>query len=210
MAEKLFPERSRCKTCGKGLGLRAEDPVYSGLYCTPKCAKMPALARKPDLAPRECVTQRDGEWVWKRRYRSEGEIPDRVLQDGTSSYECQHCHHLHVGRSLVDLKRAANRHLRSRADIADMLQKSRGNATLKQVAQFAGIRPIRIKEWEDPDFDTPSMDALFVLVGVYRMDLVAVLHPTRGSGGTNGAPSKPRSPRSPQSSRQATQPASRR
>lgn len=47
MTEKLFPMRQRCKACGKGLGLRAEDPVYDGLYCTPVCAGIAATSRPP-------------------------------------------------------------------------------------------------------------------------------------------------------------------
>lgn len=69
--EKLFPARQRCKTCSKGLGLRAQDPVYLGLYCAPGCAGMAAPAVRPEDAPRGCRTQRERTWVFKHRYPSE-------------------------------------------------------------------------------------------------------------------------------------------
>lgn len=184
MSETLFPARERCKTCRKALGGNA-GPVLFGLYCSPKCAGIAEPSRDPAAAatPRECRTMRDGRWEWKRRYRSEGEIPGRLRDDpSTSWYWCDHCGHLHVGRTLVELPRAENRGLRSRADIADLLVKARGRATVAQVAQVAGVRPIRIKEWEDPKFDTPSLSVLFVLLALYRVDLAAVFGPNPRTG----------------------------
>ncbi|MFC9755217.1 hypothetical protein [Streptomyces sp. NPDC056921] len=58
--ERLFPERRRCKKSGKGLGLRPEDPVLFGLYCTLRCAGIANPATGPEGAPRECTTMRDG------------------------------------------------------------------------------------------------------------------------------------------------------
>ena len=60
MAEKLFPERQRCKKCGKGLGLKSTDPVYLGLYCTPRCAGIAVPATRPQDAPRVEVFRRQG------------------------------------------------------------------------------------------------------------------------------------------------------
>lgn len=178
MAETLFPQRQRCKTCRKGLGQSVQDPVYLGLYCTPRCAGVAAPATRPEDAPRECRTQRDGRWAWKRRYRSESEIPDKLRADpSTSWYTCSHCAHWHVGRTLVELKKAENRGLRRRADLSDLLIKARGSATHKQVGAAAGVRPIRVKEWEDPSFDNPSLEVLFKLLSVYRVDLAAVFSP---------------------------------
>lgn len=175
MAETLFPTRQRCRKCGKGLGRRNQDPVYRGLFCSVRCAGIATPAQKPDAAPRECRTQRDGAWVWKRRYRSEQEIPDKNRADpSTSWYWCGHCGHLHVGRTLVDMGRAQNRGLRTRQDLADLLVKARGQATLRQVGEAAGVRPIRIKEWEDPTFDAPSTQVLFSLLSVYGISLAAV------------------------------------
>lgn len=191
MSETLFPARERCKACRKGLGAQGA-PVLFGLYCSAKCAGIPAPAKSANHAstPRECRTEREGQWVFKRRYRSESEIPDRLRDDpSTSWYWCNHCGHLHVGRTLVSLPRAENRGLRSCADIADLLTKARGRATHKQVAEVAGVRPIRIKEWEDPKFDTPSLEVLFVLLRLYRLELAAVFTAggsSRAGGGSAG------------------------
>ncbi|HEU5223060.1 MAG TPA: hypothetical protein VFU07_05190 [Candidatus Lumbricidophila sp.] len=176
MSETLFPARTRCKSCRKALGAN-NAPVLRGLYCSPKCAGVTAPSPDPEHpnTPRECRTQYDGKWVFKRRYRSVAEIPARISDDpSTSSYWCGHCGHLHVGRTLVELPRAQNRGLRNRSDLADLLVKARGHATHKQVGDAAGIRPIRVKEWEDASNDSPSLLALFGLLRVYRLDLAAV------------------------------------
>lgn len=60
-----------------------------------------------------------------------------------------------------------------------MLTKARGQATHKQVGEVLKVRPVRIKEWENPDFDNPSLNVLFKLLGAYRIDLTAVFMPTR-------------------------------
>ena len=81
MAEVMFPKRQRCKVCGKGLGLRPQDSVLLGMYCTPRCAGMANPASRPEDVPRECTTLREGRWTFKRWYRSESEIPDKLRAD---------------------------------------------------------------------------------------------------------------------------------
>lgn len=179
MTEKLFPARSRCQGCHKALG-REGAPVLRGLFCSHVCACMPAPSTSAAHAvtPRECKTMRDGEWVFKRRYRAPGEIPDKIRNDpSTGSYWCGHCGHLHVGRTLVELPRAQNRGMRRRADLADLLVKARGQATAREVAAVACVRPIRIREWEDSSFDNPSLEALFALLRTYHLDLAVVFGP---------------------------------
>ncbi|KOT47112.1 MULTISPECIES: hypothetical protein [Streptomyces] len=82
----------------------------------------------PDNAPRGCRTQREGAWVFKRRYRSEQEIPARLRDDASTSwYWCEenyggiHVGHTHMGerekfRMFEDLT----------ADPTDLLIKPRG------------------------------------------------------------------------------------
>lgn len=184
MSEVLFPIRQRCRKCRKFLGYGKEE-VLLGQFCSAKCAGMapPTPSAGHPVTPRECKTQRDGDWVFKRRYRSAGEIPERIRDDpSTSTYWCGHCGHLHVGRTLVQMPRAQNRGLRSRRDIADLLTKARGKATGRQVGQAAGVRPVRIKEWEDPDFDNPSLGVLFSLLSAYRLDLAVVFGPVSKLG----------------------------
>lgn len=170
MAEKLFPVRQRCKTCAKKLGGEASPQVLFGLYCTAKCAGVAETIAVAQRAPRECVTQRDGAWVFKRRYRSESEIPARLREEVSANhYWCNNCGHLHIGHSRIDSSKETHRVFRDRADLADLLIKARGQAQLKQVAAVAKIRPIRIREWENPRADSPDFDALLALLRVYRM-----------------------------------------
>ena len=54
-------------------------------------------------------------------------------------------------------------------DLGDLLVKLRGHATLKQVAEVANIRPIRLKELEEPGLsDRVDIGALFKVLSVYR------------------------------------------
>lgn len=172
MAEVLFPKRQRCKACGKKL----ENIVVLGLYDSYKCANMALPAKTPDDAPRECKTERDGKWQWKRRYRSEGEIPVKLREDPSSNwYWCTtSCGNLHIGHSRVKLERESHRVINSREALADVLVKARGGATHKQVATVAGIRPIRLKELEDPKCAAVDIDALFKVLDVYRLKLSIV------------------------------------
>ncbi|MWB97420.1 hypothetical protein [Agromyces seonyuensis] len=175
MPEKLFPERQRCKACAKKLG-GPGAPVYLGLHCSPRCAGLAEPHADAAAAPRECKTDRGGRWEFKRRYRSESEIPGNLRDDPTTNwYWCTHCGHLHIGHSRIDLARETHRVLGDRAALADLLVKTRGRATHKQVAEVAKIRPIRLKELEDPTGEKFDVNALFAVLAVYRIKLAAVL-----------------------------------
>lgn len=175
MAERLYPERQRCKDCSKKLGVTGA-PVYFGLYCSSHCAGIAVPIQDPVAAPRECKTQRDGNWAFKRRYRSETEIPSKLREDlSANHYWCQHCGHLHIGHSRIDLATETHRVLGDRAALCDLLVKSRGKATHKQVGAAAGVRPIRVRELEDPKTEKIDLDALFVVLRVYRMKLGVAL-----------------------------------
>lgn len=170
MSEMLFPHRQRCRACGKTLGAD-RAPVYRGMFCTPRCAGMAEPASSPQLAPRECRTQRDGTWVWKRRYRCEDEIPDRLRDDpSTSWYVCGHCGHLHVGHTRMG-EAEALRMFNSPDDLRDYLVKMRGHATIKQVATAAGVRPIRLRELEEGVGHPENLETLFKVLGAYRSRL---------------------------------------
>jgi hypothetical protein len=172
MADVLFPKRQRCKECGKKL----ESLVVLGLYDSYRCAGMAAPAKTPETAPRECKTERDGVWQFKRRYRSESEIPEKLQQDPSSKwYWCTtSCGNLHIGHSRIKLDTEAQRVLKQRSDLADVLVKARGGATHTQVAKVAGIRPIRLKELEDPKSPSVDLEALFKVLYVYKLKLSVV------------------------------------
>ncbi|WP_311245454.1 MULTISPECIES: hypothetical protein [unclassified Microbacterium] len=167
--EKLFPERQRCKKCGKGLGANGA-PVYLGLFDTPRCAGIAEPQKDPSQAPRECKTERNGRWEFKRRYRSVGEIPERIRDDASvDHYWCSnHCGSLHIGHSRIKLDSEQFRMLQSPEDLATLLIKLRGHATLKQVAEVAGVRPIRIRELEEGTAHPDALATLFKVMFAYR------------------------------------------
>ncbi|PDQ34566.1 MAG: hypothetical protein B5766_10255 [Candidatus Lumbricidophila eiseniae] len=114
MSQKLFPVRERCKICRKQLGAKGA-PVLFGLYCSAKCAGIaePVQSATHANTPRECRILRregsgEGQWVFKHRYRSEAEIDQSLREDpSTSWYWCNHCGHLHLGRTYpFDFKQA--------------------------------------------------------------------------------------------------------
>lgn len=171
MAEKLFPERQRCKKCGKGLGLKSTDPVYLGLYCTPRCAGIAVPATRPQDAPRECTTTRDGQTVFKRKYRSDSEVPDKILQDpSTGLYWCSHCAHRHIGHTRAGQAESL-RMFRGPEDLRDLLVKRRGSASVSDVAKAAGVRPIRLRELEEGKAHPEGLETLFKVMKVLRLDL---------------------------------------
>lgn len=175
MAETLFPKRRRCKTCGKGLGLRPQDPVLFGLYDTPKCAGIANPSIRPEDAPRECTTVRDGKKVFKRVYRSESEIPDKIRQDPSTSWYTCSSGHIHVGHTRMGTAERFRMFEDLMVDLPDLLVKLRGNATHKQVAEVAGIRSIRLKELETGVKHPENLEALSKVMRVYRVRLGAAL-----------------------------------
>lgn len=184
MAETLFPERTRCKTCRKGLGLRATDEVWFGLYCSHKCAGRAAPAKSPRDAPRECTSPQNGVPTFKRRYRSMDAVPSRILEDVTASiYACDHCGHLHVGHSRIDTTKETQIVVRGdeaaqRAEIARFLTARRGQASIKQVAAALKVPQVRIKELEDPKGPV-DFTILLRLLNLYKTNLGLVVRQSR-------------------------------
>lgn len=183
MADTLFPQRQRCKTCRGNLGKRVTDPVLLGLYCSPRCAGMANPATDPGQAPRECVTMRDGRWQWKRRYRSESEIPDKIRQDpSTNWYWCGHCGAGHIGHSRIG-EAEQFRMLEDWDDLGDFLTKRRGSATRGDVAKAAGVRPIRLRELEEGIRHEENLVTLLKVLPVLRTRFGVSMQQLRPSGG---------------------------
>jgi len=172
VSETLFPKRQRCKSCGKKL----EAIVVLGLYDSYRCAGMAAPAKTPEEAPRECKTEREGKWAWKRRYRSESEIPQKLREDPSSNwYWCTtSCGNLHIGHSRIKLDVEQQRVVRTRAELVDVLKKARGKADIKAVAKAAGVLPIRLRELEDEKSEKVDLNALFKVLAVYKLKLSVV------------------------------------
>lgn len=172
MTQVLFPTRQRCLACRGSLGKTVHDPVLDGLYCSPRCAGVAQPTSDVTAAPRECKTLREGVWHFKRKYRSESEIPDKIRQDASTSwYGCSHCHHLHIGHSRMGTPEQLRVLHDLSVDLADVLVKLRGQATHKQVAAAAGVRPIRIKELEQGIKHADGLATLAAVLKVYRVRL---------------------------------------
>lgn len=166
MPEKLYPQRQRCKACGRKL----DATVLDGLYCSYPCAQLPTPFAKVEDAPRQCRLERDGQWQWKQRYRAEVEVPERLRRDpATNVYRCGHCHFLHVGhdRALGTETARLVRDARALGSVLERVREERGQSR-KDVAARLHTRPIRIKEIEEGN---PAMDVgvLFRLLAHHRM-----------------------------------------
>lgn len=166
MAETLYPERQRCKTCGHGF----KTHVLNGLFCSYRCAKHPEPARDVTKAPRECAYPRGEEIVWKRKFRCESEIPESLRsKPDVSVYRCSHCLYLHTGTAVARTVKAS-KSIGSVAELSEVLVKARGKADRKVVAKAAGVLPIRVKEWEEGAAKADPA-ALFALLKLYRISL---------------------------------------
>ncbi|MEU7322545.1 hypothetical protein ABZ682_18580 [Streptomyces griseoviridis] len=64
------------------------------------------------------------------------------------------------------------------ADLPDLLIKLRGQATRKQVAEVAAVRPVRLKELEEGLKHPEGLEALGKVLRVYNVRL-GVAMPTR-------------------------------
>lgn len=168
MAERLYPNRQRCKACSKKLG----DTVLDGKYCSYSCGSLPQPMQDIDNAPRQCKMERNKIWLWKQKYRSEEEVPKRFQNDPTTNiYRCSNCRYLHIGHSRA----IGNENARLVFDnktLRTVLEKTREsrNQTRKDVAAKLKTRPIRIKEIEE---GSESIDAkiLFLLIKHYKMKM---------------------------------------
>ena len=99
MAEILYPDRQRCKTCRKGF----QDIVLEGLYCSYRCGRFSTPASTVDEAPRGCKRIVNGVWGYKTRYKAVAEVPEKYKHDPTTNiYLCDNCHTYHIGHSRVE------------------------------------------------------------------------------------------------------------
>lgn len=169
MSEKMFPERQRCLTCRKKL----EDVVIDGLYCSYRCGGFPEPYGDDNIesAPRMCRTMRNGRWAWKKRWRCESEVPERIKSDpATNIYRCSHCHYLHVGHDRA-LETEQARTVSDESVFADVLVRIRNGRgqSVKDVAAAINVRPIRVKEVESGKEFDPAV--LFKMLHHYRVRL---------------------------------------
>lgn len=173
MAEKLYPIRQRCKSCGKGF---PERGAILGLYDTYKCAGMAEPFKSVKDGPKWCVTDRSGTVQWKKRMRHEGEVPKALKTDPSASfYWCSHCGFGHIGHSRVDLKVESTRQFKTAAECGQALKAFREKKgwDLKTAAAKANIRPIRLREIEEAD-PKVTMDNVLKVVNAYHVGISLV------------------------------------
>jgi hypothetical protein len=178
VAETLFPTRKRCKGCRGSLGRTINDAVLFGLYCSPRCAGVANPAVRPEDAPRECTTAREGKTVFKRVYRSESEIPQKLREDPSTSWYTCTTGHIHIGHTRMGQAEQFRMFADLETDLSDLLVKLRGKATRKQVAEAAGVRPIRLKELEEGIGHVDGLKTLAKVLKVYRTRLGVALPAT--------------------------------
>lgn len=173
MSEKLFPERQRCAGCRKKL----EDTVVSGIFCSYKCGNAKEPTTNVVNAPKECKRMVSGAWGFKKRYRSESEVPVKLQQDpGTNIYRCQHCLHLHVGHSRPDAftREKLHRVVGNLDTLGSVLIKMREEKgwDVKRLATHLKVPQARIKEIESGDKNS-RMDIAFA--ALYAVGIRVVL-----------------------------------
>lgn len=92
----LAPDRTRCRACRKGFG----DLVVLRMYCSYRCAGLPAPDPDPETAPRVCKraarSDEPGRWVFKQRFDTAAEAA-RFLKPGLVLYRCRSCWACHLG-----------------------------------------------------------------------------------------------------------------
>ena len=169
MAEKLYPERLRCKACRKNL----DRIVIDGLYCSYTCAKLPTPSPKIADAPRHCKREVNGVWDWKKKFRWDGEVPQRLRDDpATNVYLCDYCHFKHVGHSRV-LPVDNEKLRRTVADmktLGSVIQRAREKKGLdkKVLAKVLKVPAIRITEIEAGD-PKSNVQVLFAILAKLRI-----------------------------------------
>ncbi len=146
---KLYPERQRCASCRKKL----ENIVVNGIHCSYKCASLTPPASNVSKAPRECKRKIGESWDFKKRYRSESEVSEKLRQDpGTNIYRCTYCYHIHVGHSRPE-SFSRDKLMRVVGDVetlGSVLQRMRLDKgwSLQRLASHLKVPVIRLKEIE--------------------------------------------------------------
>ena len=164
MAETLYPNRQRCKTCRKSFG----TTVLDGLFCSYRCAGLPVPSRSVEDAPRHCKRLVNNIWGWKTKYTFEGGVPQKYRDDpSTNIYRCDYCHFLHIGhdRPAEVTVEQLSRTVRDMKTVGSVVRRYREqhNIDKKVLAKSLGIPVVRLTEIEDGD-KSVSVVVLFLVL----------------------------------------------
>lgn len=170
MAEILYPERQRCKTCRKGFS----SQVLGGMYCSYRCGKYPTPAKTLTEAPRGCKRQVDNTWGYKTRYNAPSEVPVKYRNDpSTNIYLCDNCRTYHIGHSRPDetpVSQELTRYVKDYAELASVVERylSQKNIDKKDLAKKLKVPTIRITEFLSASNKT-SPDLIFKILYELRL-----------------------------------------
>lgn len=180
-----YPQRTRCATCRKKLG----ELVLMKKYCSYKCAAVPEPPADLMKTSRGHRRQVDGEWKAKRAYRCEEEVTDPRAKDASVEfYLCETttgpnggagCYMFHTGHSRPKSKGSGekSRIVHDMAELGSVCERMRGGRTRAQIANKAGVRPIRVKEIEA---GAPKPEALFPVLTALGLRMVVDFPPGFG------------------------------
>jgi DNA-binding XRE family transcriptional regulator len=172
MAETLYPERQRCKSCRKNFG----KVVLDGIFCSYACAGIPTPSSNISEAPRHCKRQLDSSWGWKTQFTHEAAVPAHLRADPTSNiYRCDYCHFLHVGHSRVVVthqREILKRKVWDEKTLGSVIQRVREEKKIERKAVAAKLK-VPVYQIIEVETGSPkmSMVVVFRLMALLRLDL---------------------------------------
>lgn len=171
MADKLYPERTKCKKCRKTLN----QTVIDGMYDSYSCAGIPTPSSNVEEAPRHCKRMIDNRWGWKTKYRSTQEVPEHLRTDpATNIYTCDYCHFFHVGHSKIQsyAPEKLNRSVYDIKTLGSVLQRRREQRKFdkKFIASKLKVPVIRITEIEEGSSNA-DIRVLFALIHYLHLNI---------------------------------------
>lgn len=141
----LHPTRTRCKNCRAAFG----DLVVLRMFCSYRCALLPAPDTNPTTAPRSCKraarSDEPGEWTLKQKFVTEQDAA-RYLRAGTVCYRCASCYFLHIGNWSPPPQQglpAVQTGTDLFADAVGALLRARGESESNSAAHAAAKRDVR-------------------------------------------------------------------
>lgn len=144
----MYPERKRCKQCGKKL----DRLILEGLYCSYKCGKFPLPAKTLAEAPRGCKREVNRKWDYKTRFNAPSLVPEKLRNDAAINiYACDNCRMFHIGHSRVEPFETLTRYVNNAKELGSVIQRHREGLKIdkKLLAKTLKVPVIRITEVEE-------------------------------------------------------------
>lgn len=179
MPETLYPSRSRCKTCRKGL---TDTNTVAGIYCSYKCGKLKPPTKAIADTPRYCKREVNGVWGFKTKYASPNVAPEKYRKDpSTNIYLCDNCHTYHIGHSRpsTETTEPLIRYVTSYKELGSVIQRymETNNIQKKDVALTLKVPIKRITEIHEGHSEAKA-ELVFKVLSLLRIQ-VNLATPTR-------------------------------